>query len=290
MPPQIFARTSTLSLIICSAAALPRGVLYARGGASAPAAPAPPLAAVDGDGWATEHHDSRNSGYSPIWTGPTDSTGVCRAQFFKDDPIDPSAVRFFSAGVNNVLPEDNIFIFGGTDNKLRFVEGDITDATVDEYTCDLDQWTPKGTALKVNFGVIASPTVWNTSATDERLAVASGNGVVYALNFASCIADRARAAQRRRARVGARGRRRARGQQRRVRRRAVHGHRLEARGRRRREQQRDLDAAQRGLHERLQRVVLEARAGQRDLLERRAVVAREAHERVGRLCHHPQSI
>ena len=33
---------------------------------------------------------------------------------FQDSPIDPSAVRFYSVGVNNVLASDNVFFFAGT--------------------------------------------------------------------------------------------------------------------------------------------------------------------------------
>ena len=174
-----------------------RGLLYQRGAASASAAAAaaastrsaaaaaaaaPPALRVDdeGESWPTEHHDARNSGYTSLYRGPSDAAGICRAQFFKDSPIDPAAVRFYSVGVNNVLATDNVFMFGGTDNVLRVIKGDVTATVVDEWSCDLDNLSPgRATA----FGVVASGTVWNTSATSERLAIASGNGFVYALNF-----------------------------------------------------------------------------------------------------------
>ncbi len=101
-----------------------RGLLYHRNaGASAAAplaasssaaAPAPLRVDDEGESWPTEHHDARNSGYTSLYRGPSDAAGICRAQFFKDSPVDPSAVRFYSVGVNNVLATDNVFFFGGT--------------------------------------------------------------------------------------------------------------------------------------------------------------------------------
>ena len=101
-----------------------RGLLYSRA-AAAPAAPSPAAAAAaaeppplrvddEGESWPTEHHDARNSGYTSLYRGPSDASGICRAQFFKDSPIDPEAVRFYSVGINNVLATDNVFFFGGT--------------------------------------------------------------------------------------------------------------------------------------------------------------------------------
>ena len=74
-----------------------------------------------------------------------------------------------------------------SDNKLRVIKGDVKATTVQEWTCDLDNLSPgRATA----FGVVSSGTVWNTSATTERLAIASGNGFVYALNYEQCLPDR----------------------------------------------------------------------------------------------------
>ena len=88
----------------------------AAAGAGAAAAAAAPALRVDdeGESWPTEHHDARNSGYTSLYRGPSDAAGICRAQFFKDSPIDPTAVRFYAVGVNNVLATDNVFFFGGT--------------------------------------------------------------------------------------------------------------------------------------------------------------------------------
>ena len=101
-----------------------RGLLYSRpppsassaaASAAAPApAPAPLRVDDEGESWPTEHHDARNSGYTSLYRGPSDAAGICRAQFFKDSPIDPTAVRFYAVGVNNVLATDNVFFFGGT--------------------------------------------------------------------------------------------------------------------------------------------------------------------------------
>ena len=137
--------------------------------------------------WTTEHHDERNSGYTADLSGPVDSSGICRAQFFKDDPIDPSVARFYSVGVSNnqAASGGSYFFFGGTDNKLRIVKGDIKSTKVDEWTCDLASLVPGAD----QFGMVSSGTVWNITTNREKFAVASGSGYVYALNFEKCLLD-----------------------------------------------------------------------------------------------------
>jgi hypothetical protein len=174
-----------------------RGLLYHRNaGASAAAplaasssaaAPAPLRVDDEGESWPTEHHDARNSGYTSLYRGPSDAAGICRAQFFKDDPIDPATARYYSVGVSNnqAASGGSYFFFGGTDNKLRIVKGDIKSVKVDEWTCDLQSLIP----VADQFGMVSSGTVWNITTSKEKFAVASGNGYVYALNFEKCLLD-----------------------------------------------------------------------------------------------------
>jgi len=159
--------------------------------------------ASDSLAWPMDHHDQQNSGYTPA-TGPADSSGSCRASFFKysgtcgrDGCGD--APRYFSTGVgstpvgegSDIATTVNYLFFGGTDNVLRVVSGSARIAAdVNTWLCNVTALSPqKGADAVSALGIVASPASWNVAVYGDLLAVASGDGYLYVLNIAQCLID-----------------------------------------------------------------------------------------------------
>jgi hypothetical protein len=162
-----------------------------------PRAAAAARAAVSGGGWPTEHQNTANSGATQF-LGPISSGGQCVVPFFGLDGNTP--LRFYSTGVTAATEGANAHFFGGSDNALRVVvknatvvvPGTTVSTALTVSTCPLAPLRSGGGGAPAAeaFGLVASGTTWTAldMATD-RLAIASADGTVYALNWQACLAN-----------------------------------------------------------------------------------------------------
>jgi hypothetical protein len=143
-----------------------------------------------GGGWPTEHHDARNTGVTTS-VGPI-SSGECASNFFAGSIAD--SVSFYSSGVSAESRTDasdfaNAHFFGGGDNVARFVNK--RGGNVSEWACPVAKFSGTGAAVAgATYGFVASPEAWSEEADlVDRVAFASSDGNVYALDWQGCSAN-----------------------------------------------------------------------------------------------------
>lgn len=144
-------------------------------------------------GWTTEHHDVRNTGQSE-YDGPADANGQCRYSLYQVNRTE-SNFRILSTGVTSVTSE-NVHFFGGTDGVLRIAS--LGPATLSTWDCVLADLLPAGSSPPFGpYGIVSSATAWafnytSAAGTDQydRIAIYSGDGYVYALNWEVCALGR----------------------------------------------------------------------------------------------------
>jgi hypothetical protein len=156
----------------------------------------PHVQAPSSGGWPTEHQNVLNSG-STEFVGPGSSAGDCVVPFFNFPPTTP--VRFYSSGVTSATPGVNAHFFGGSDNIARVVVnyGTVTSpstvtTSVNVTACNLTSLNvaSPATIAASPFGLVAGATTWTAGdGVTDRVAFASSDGVVYALNWQSCVAQ-----------------------------------------------------------------------------------------------------
>lgn len=156
--------------------------------------------------WATEHHDTANSGAS-AWDGPGEAAAVCHTQL---TPRSLPGSAFYSSGVTGSVSAEGWWL-GGDSTDTLFLLQDLprrsaasTSAGDDDYDDDWQTFSINlGAFLGISspatpFGIVAAPQSWAVPIEfAHRVFVASADGYVAAFDTVFCFTQGQRARRRR---------------------------------------------------------------------------------------------